>query len=390
MARAGKKHRQPEGASVKFPWALTLPRIDPEVGNQMKRSARSGEDPGAELEARVREAQKPWSAMRGVRDKLRGEEGAGFILWGIALSEEQFWLSLLQKMRQARTNAELSIRNYAYGCLWVWRLTARAGTAVVVGEWILDQVAAATRSRPLVALPDWSPDSPTFSVRLLDALTHAQTEASVASQGFVMTDRPNSPQGLQANYLLAGLLKMGLSPDAGERRRGALAQLSGEDSLTARRAQLLRELPGATRIAWSEQEPGESLADLRNRVSGIIESIAADEVFFAGERRIDPSLDRALKNPKKNREYPNKQAEGIEVSPEANPEALLETQEAVRWEMEHRIKEHGLNKREAEVARLRFEGKDTSGIAAALGISAVTVRVHDKNIRDKVPRDKAS
>ncbi len=288
--------------------------------------------------------------------------------------EAAFWLARLRRMAGARTEAELGTRNHFYGRSTMWQDIANSGRAFLIGEWVLYAVKLYATRAPLVPALDfdeWSPGPPALDPKLFGILERALFETSARNQGQVMESVPKSREGIQANYLLAGLVRTRINLGLSERRRSALSDLAGKDSSSARRSQILQELPGAVRIAWSEGDWKQDLTGLVNRVDKyLIEGTKPVWQLPTPEREPSPSL--------------------AEDSPETNPEALFETQEAVRQELEERIKEHGLTPREAEVARLRFEGKETAEIAAALGTSASTVRVHEKNIKDKAPRDRAS
>ncbi len=363
-----------EESGVQFPWALAFPTADPDVSDQMNRHGRSGASSEEKVEARMKEAQRPWTKLARNLGDVRGEEGSGFTFLHMARWQAEYWLARLRRMAGVRTDAELGARNYFYGCMTMWRGTAGSGLAFLIGEWAL-YTAKLYAARPYLVpargFYDWLPDRPDLSPKLFGILERALFEASARNQGQVMESVPKSREGIQANYLLAGLVRTRINLGLSERRRSALSDLAGKDSSSARRSQILQELPGAVRIAWSEGDWKQDLAGLVNRVDkGLVEGTKPVWQLPTPEREPSPSL--------------------AEDSPETNPEALFETQEAVRQELEERIKEHGLTPREAEVARLRFEGKETAEIAAALGTSASTVRVHEKNIKDKAPRDRAS
>ncbi len=379
MAKAGSRARrrevsQEKGSGVRHPWALSLPTVDPDVSNQMKRYGQSSAGTEEKVEARMKEAQRPWTTLTKNLEEGRKEGGDGVALLQMVRWQAAFWLARLRRMAGARTEAELGARNHFYGCMTMWRDIANSGRAFLIGEWAL-YVAKLYAVRPpqVTALDfdEWSPGPPDLDPKLFGILERALFETSARNQGQVMESVPKSREGIQANYLLAGLVRTRINLGLSERRRSALSDLAGKDSSSARRSQILQELPGAVRIAWSEGDWKQDLTGLVNRVDKyLIEGTKPVWQLPTPEREPSPSL--------------------AEDSPETNPEALFETQEAVRQELEERIKEHGLTPREAEVARLRFEGKETAEIAAALGTSASTVRVHEKNIKDKAPRDRAS
>ncbi len=339
----------------------------------------------------MKEAQRPWTKLARNLGNVRGEEGSGFTFLHMARWQAEYWLARFRRMAGAHTDTELGIRNYFYGCMALWRDTANSGLAFLVGEWTL-YAAKPLHEKLLPALGfyEWHPGPADLSPKLFDILERALFESSARNQGQVMESVPKSREGVQANYLLAGLVRTRIDPERGERRKKALSALVGKDTAAARRSQLLRELPGAARLAWDDRRDAFSLPDLVNRAAALIEGAASDEVFFAGERKADPTLDHTLRSPKHNRRSSNERPPLVEDSPEANPEALFETQEAVRLQLEELIKEHGLTSREAEVARLRFEGKETTEIATSLGLAESTVRVLEKRIRDRAQRDKAS
>ncbi len=383
------------GAHVRLPWALAFPTADPDVSNQMRRHGRSDAGTEAKVEARMKEAQRPWTKLAKGFRTARRERGGADLLRGAAKQEARF-LALFRRMGGARTDAELGVRNYFYGCMTMWRSTANSGLAFLFGEWVLyaaKHAAKLFRPRlvPALGFHEWFPGPPGLSPKLLDVLERVLFEEMARLQGQVMESVPKSREGIQANYLLAGLLATRIDPELGERRRTALSALAGENSAPARRSQILQELPGAARIAWSEAEQGEDLAGLVKRVNNdLVGGISPDWRLFAHERKPDPALDQVIKNPKRNRRNPEEQPPLVDDSSEVNPEALVETQEAVQSQLKGLIKEHGFTSREAEVVRLRFEGKETAAIADAMGIAAETVRVHAMNIRGKVPRDRAS
>jgi hypothetical protein len=392
-SRARRRRASAEVPGVRHPWALYFPRIDPDVGDQMKRYGRSSAGTEEKVEARMKEAQRPWTTLTKTLGERRKEERAGFIFLRGARREAAFWLARLRRMAGARTDAELGVRNYFYGCAMMWENTANSGLAFLIGEWVLYAVKLYATRAPLVPALDfdeWAPGPPDLDPKLFGILERALFESSARNQGQVMESVPKSREGVQANYLLAGLVRTRIDPERGERRKKALSALVGKDTAAARRSQLLRELPGAARLAWDDRRDAFSLPDLVNRAAALIEGAASDEVFFAGERKADPTLDHTLRSPKRNRRSSNERPPLVEDSPEANPEALFETQEAVRLQLEELIKEHGLTSREAEVARLRFEGKETTEIATSLGLAESTVRVLEKRIRDRAQRDKAS
>ncbi len=120
---------------------------------------------------------------------------------------------------------------------------------------------------------------------------------------------------------------------------------------------------------------GASLSDLRNRVSLDIARAGKDELRRERKRRIDPTQSIS-----EGPDLTRVREHSSEVLPD---DQVFQTQEAVREELEERIKRHGLAKREAEAVRLRFEGKETHEIAARMGIKEGTVRAIEFRIRDK-------
>ncbi len=175
--------------------------------------------------------------------------------------------------------------------------------------------------------------------------------------------------------VLSGIVASRTSPERYERLRVALTAISGEDSDSARHEQLLRDLPGALLAALSEGGLGASLSDLRNRVSLDIARAGKDELRRERKRRIDPTQSIS-----EGPDLTRVREHSSEVLPD---DQVFQTQEAVREELEERIKRHGLAKREAEAVRLRFEGKETHEIAARMGIKEGTVRAIEFRIRDK-------
>ena len=331
---------------------------------------------GGKVEDRVEEAKYPWVTLREEFKHLREEEGSGFTFLKGALYEEQYWHTRLRAFGidgqnvfncrvtedawQAQTDKERSARNYAYGCLRAWQPTARVGMALVFCEWLLYRVVTEARRQP-VSNSDWLPGSPDLSIRLFDVMADTLVEAMAESQGHVMADIPKEREGEQANYLLAGLLRtrIRVGGQVGRSLSRALTVLAGEDSDHARKTQLLRELPGATCIAWSERGSGEGIADLRNRVSRFIADNGAEESWREDTRRLDP-------------EQIHSAGQDLDAVPEHSPEELPEAHlfETDAAKQPDEIEKHAkLSPQQKAVVQRRRRGMDTVEIADELGIS---------------------
>ena len=163
-------------------------------------------------------------------------------------------------------------------------------------------------------------------------------------------------------------------------------------------------------------KPGEQRTKdvLRKALFGVLSRQWADRA--ARLNRVDPKpwLDPASPNPKGHlyvtvardahklwverakaesagteREAPHKPLDELtprEARIHASEEEEFAAKESVREQVEERIAKHELSAREAEVARLVAQDKNTAEIGAELGIAVETVRVHRKNIRDKAER----
>ena len=365
---------------------------------------------GGKIEERVDEAQDPWRILKEEFKKLRKEEGAGFTFLRGALYEENLWRTRLREFgldgqdatnprgipgaRQAQTAKERSKAHGVLQNLLVWQTVARMGV-VLVGEWYLSQTIAVfhqfTFRRELWLTIPWPPE---LDAALFDVLQHVLIEARAEVLGYCMEQYPDDPGSAQAAYLLAGLLRTNMDLHIGPRRITALSTLAGVDNARARERQLLRELPGATRIAWGEVGPAEGISGLRATAARIIEEAGKDTVNREAQRRVDPteSVNEAqdLRSGKKKKDPEQKLGDdgALSLTPERSSEELpgtqlFQTQEAVQEELNERIKRYGLAKREAEVAILRFEGKETHEIAAIMGIKEETVRATEYRIRAK-------
>jgi len=203
-------------------------------------------------------------------------------------------------------------------------------------------------------------------------------EAMAESQGNVMADIPKEREGEQANYLLAGLLRtrIRVGGQVGRSLSRALTVLAGEDSDHARKTQLLRELPGATRVAWSERESGEGIADLRNRVSCFIADNGDEESWRENTRRLDPKQVHSV----------SQDLNAVpEHSPEELPEArLLETPAALREQLDEFEKHAKLSPQQAAVVQGVRRGMDIIEIADELRISTNQVSVQKRNAISKL------
>jgi Bacterial regulatory proteins, luxR family len=229
------------------------------------------------------------------------------------------------------------------------------------------------------------PGSPDLSIKLFDVLADTLVEAMAESQGNVMADIPKEREGEQANYLLAGLLRTRLrvGGQVGRSLSRALTVLAGEDSDHARKTQLLRELPGATRVAWSERESGEGITDLRNRVSRFIADNGDEESWRENTRRLDPEQVHSI----------SQDLNSVpEHSPEELPEAhLLETPAALREQFDEIERYAKLSPQQKAVVQGVRRGMDIIEIADELGISTNQVSVQKRNAISKMkPARKAA
>ena len=349
---------------------------------------------GGKVEDRVEEAEYPWITLREEFKHLREEEGSGFTLLKGALYEEQYWRTrlrafgidgqnvfncrVIEDARRAQTDKERSARNYAYGCLKAWQPTAWVGMALVFCEWLLYRVVTEARRQPVLDISGWLPGSPDLSIRLFDLMADTLVEAMAESQGNVMADIPKEREGEQANYLLAGLLRTRLrvGGQVGCPLSRALTVLAGEDSYHARKIQLLRELPGATRIAWSERGSGEGIADLRNRVSRFIADNGAEESWREDTRMLDPKQVHSV----------SQDLDSVpEHSPEELPEArLLETPAALREQLDEIERHAKLSRQQAAVMQRVRRGMAIVEIADELGMSNNQVYVQKSNAISKL------
>ena len=379
-----------------------------------RRQPRLSEPPfvgvGGELEDRVDEAQDPWLIIEEGFKEVRNEKGSALTFLRGALYEENRWRTRLRACgldgqdarkpqeipgtRQPRTAKERSKAHGVLQNLLVWQTVARMG-AILLGEWSLSQTVAAfhqfTFRRELWLTIPWPPE---LNARLFDVLLHVLIEARAEVLGYCMEEYPDDPGSEQAAYLLAGLLRTRMNPQIGRKRIAALSTLAGADNAHTRERQLLQELPGATRIAWGDVGPAGGITSLRDSVARIIEEVGKDAVNREAKRRVDPTesvdetLDLRSGKTKKDREQDLGDDVVLSLTPERSEEELpgiqvFQTQEAVRQELDELIKRYGLTKKEAEVARLRFEGRETSEIAHIMDLVEGTVRVHERNIHQK-------
>lgn len=265
---------------------------------------------------------------------------------------------------------------------------------IFIGEWTLAQEVARFRRELVVSMHDWWPGPPELSTQLFDGLRYVWLEAKAEVLGYCMEQYPGDPGSKQAAYLLAGLLRTRMDSEIGDRRIAALSTLAGVDNVRARKLQLLRELPGAVCIAWDDGGPAGGISALRDRAARIIEVAGKDAVNREARRRVDPTesvdetLDLRSGKTKKDPEQDLGDDVALSLTPERSAEELpgiqlFQTQEAVRQDLEERIKRYGFTKKEAEVIRLMFEDKETHEIAATMGIKEKTVWVHQHNIRQK-------
>lgn len=347
---------------------------------------------GGKVEDRVEEAKYPWVTLREEYKHLREEEGSGFTFLKGALYEEQYWRTQLRAFgidgrnvfncraiedaQQAQTDKERSARNYAYGCLRAWQPTASVGMALVFGEWVLYRVVTEARRQPVSDISDWLPGSPDLSIKLFDVLADTLVEAMAESQGHVMADIPKEREGEQANYLLAGLLRtrLRLEGQVGRSLSRALTVLAGEDSYHARKTQLLRELPGATCIAWSERGSGEGIADLRKSVSHFIVDNGAEESWRGNRRRLDLEQVHSV-------------SQNLDSVPEHSPEELPKAHlfETDAAEQLDEIERHAkLSPQQKAVLQRVRRDMDTVEIADELGISNNHVYVQKRNAITKL------
>jgi DNA-binding CsgD family transcriptional regulator len=373
---------------------------------------------GGKIEERVDEARDPWDLMREEAKRLREEPLSGFTYLAGALYKENLWRTRLRAFgldaqnarnpqeipgaRQAQTAKERSKAHGVLQNLLVWQTAAKAGLMIIIGAWALDQVVAGFRRsagagfRPqaLLDVQGWLPGPPELSDKLFDVLHFVVVEARAEVLGYCMEEYPDDPGSEQAAYLHAGLLRTRMDPEIGDRRIAALSTLAGADNARARELQLRQELPGALPIAWDAVGLAGGISGLRDSVARIIEEAGKDVVNREAERRVDPteSVDEtlALRSRKKKKDPEQEFGDDVVLSltPERSAEELpgiqlFQTQEAVRQELEERIKRYGLTKKEAKVARLRFEGKETHEIATTMGTKEKTIWVHERNIRQK-------
>ncbi len=271
---------------------------------------------GGKVEERVDEAQDVWFLMEKEAKRLRREPLSGFIYLRGAVYEEQFWRARLRQFgkdgqnarvlreipgtRQPQTAKERSEENAAHQQLLVWQTVAYAGGMYLLGEYVLDQTVAGFRQRlgggfrkvAIVSQYDWPPGPPKLSTKLFDFLYRIQTEARAELLGSLAEQYHGDPGAKQANYLLCGLVRtrLKLAGHVGTRLRNGLAELAGDASYPAMRAQLLRELPGAVHSAWAELGPSKGVDGLRNLVSRLVAQGENDKMPY--ERQLAQFADR--------------------------------------------------------------------------------------------------
>ena len=294
----------------------------------------------------------------------------------------------IEGAQQAETDEQLAERNHAFGHYRLWRRVAEAGTDTAKDEW-------AKQKRPASDMMVWLDSAyVTLGTKLFDVMSQALIEALADNQGYVMANISKEPQGEQANFNLAGLMReyIDLRDPAGGR---LVRALSDEGKGRERQEQrLLRELPALTFLAWHDKQRTGGVSDLRNRVANLLADAAKDTVNREKTRLIDPTLrlsqhhgeDRRSRHPYTE---PSELTEIQLAGPGDDlPETeLFETFEAVRREQFNSlIRRYNLAKREAEVAGLRYEGKTTHEIATIMGIVENTVRATELRIRKKISR----
>lgn len=156
---------------------------------------------GGRVEDRVDEARDPWTLIEEEHEKLRKRKWCGFEYLSIAVYEETLWRTRLWAFgldcrdaanpreipgaRQAQTVEERRESNQAHQLLLVWQTVAKAGTMILIGAWIFDQVVAefrrspgaGIRPQPIVEMNDWLPGPPGLSTKLFDVMRFVWMEA---------------------------------------------------------------------------------------------------------------------------------------------------------------------------------------------------------------------
>jgi RNA polymerase sigma factor (sigma-70 family) len=172
---------------------------------------------------------------------------------------------------------------------------------------------------------------------------------------------------------------------AGRRLVRAFSDEGGEPGQLERR--LLRELAGLTFVAWHDKEAGEGMSALRDRVVNQVTNADKDKLNRERTRRIDPTLGLSRAHGESRTSHlARREADQPSPQDELTEAELFNTLEATRVELNGLIERYNLSKREAEVAVLRYEERETHEIAAIMGIKESTVRTTLFRIRDKVKR----
>jgi DNA-directed RNA polymerase specialized sigma24 family protein len=349
------------------------------------------------LEREIAKARSGWRLLRDQFKRLRKDPGNGFFLfthshreasrWFFALLQYGVYSPDLEKLyaidgaEQAETDEELADRNYAFGQFRLWARVARAGMDTAKGEW-------AKQKRPSAEMDGWLESAyATLDTKLFDVMTEALMEALADNQGYVMANIPKEPQGEQANFNLAALMREDIPQRGTAGGRLALALSDEGGGRTQQERRLLRELPGLTFVAWHDKEPGQGTSDLRTRILKLLTEGTKDELNRGRTRRIDPTLrlSQAHGTGRTSR-FGAGDADGPSPQDELPEAELFNTLEAMRLELNDQIQRYKLSPSEAEVAGLRYEGKETHEIAAIMGIEESTVRATEFRIRNKIKK----
>jgi RNA polymerase sigma factor (sigma-70 family) len=359
--------------------------------------------PHKKLERRVEKARSGWRLLREQFKELRRVPGEGFILFTYSHQEAGRWFFELLKfgvyspdleklcaidgVEQAESDEELAERNYAFGQFRLWARVAKAGMDAAKGEW-------AKQQRSDGEMDSWLEAAyATLDTKLFDVMTKALIEALADNQGYVMANIPKEPEGEQANFNLAALMReeIPLRGQAGGRLVRALSGEGGGREQWERT--LLHMIPALTFLAWHDKQRAGGVFDLRKRVVNLLADTVKDDRNRERTRRIDPTLRLSQHHGEGHASHhpyteSSELAEAQLAGPRDElPEAeLFEAFEAVRLQLNGLIKQCGLSQREAEVAVLRYEGKTTHDIAAIMGIKEETVRAYQFRIRGKVRR----
>lgn len=196
--------------------------------------------------------------------------------FGIAVIDEKSHYRV-EGIRPAQTDEEKSARNRTHASWRSWYTMVIAGQMYILRKWAIEQATAlhrpgaGARRAPWVALTHWLPGPSELSTELFDILVDAQQKAIRDTQTIVVKSIPKEREAEAATYITAGLVRSCLVPNIGERRRAALAFLSGDNSKGIQKDQLLQELPGATFEALRIRTLGESADKLRNQVAELID-----------------------------------------------------------------------------------------------------------------------